>query len=100
MSFSYHGSAKVSRGDVEAELSNVTLRELQSGYLTEWLGGGAVDVDSPNYAAIRKIMSGNGMATVTLPDGRQGDVIVTNFSDRSDRMWATVALQGSGEPPH
>lgn len=89
--FSYQGPANI--GDVDFD--DVHLHEEREGHLRSWEGGtsflsaAAPAGFTPNAA--------DGPVTVRLPDGREGNVLVTNVAFDGQR-W-TLDLQGTGPAP-
>ncbi|MEU6513666.1 hypothetical protein [Streptomyces sp. NPDC046978] len=91
--FSYRGSAAI--GGVT--LPNVVFQETtQDGGLQSWEGAAAVPVSDTPDGFPGNVDTGQ-TVLVELPDGRKGDVIVTNLGFEGSQ-W-TVQLLGTGPLP-
>lgn len=91
---SYYGDFTIITGDGSEFEVTGQLVEDSSGPLKSWSGTASGD---PSVAAA----FGRGMARVCLPDGGEGEVLVSGVRDsmRGDAQVVVLKLRGSGPPP-
>lgn len=91
---SYRGPATLRVGDLTVEVE-VNLRTDDSENLLTW-GGRASSADMDALA----LVAGPGSGTVTLPDGREGDVYVAHAELDTQQGGVQLRLHGSGPAPY